>query len=119
MELTYIHAESAVRPPEIEVGVTTVYLRRNIVETEREEMDERKSTIFTYEEAQMNKVAANVSALAQGTAMLTVSEETRAFSGGFILKNGRIEVNCTFDALVRSEREQTAGAVAKLLFPET
>ena len=64
-------------------------------------------------------VAANVSALAQGTAMLTVSEETRAFSGGFILKNGRIEVNCTFDALVRSEREQTAGAVAKLLFPET
>ena len=67
----------------------------------------------------LNKVAANVSALAQGTAMLTVSEETRAFSGGFILKNGRIEVNCTFDALVRSEREQTAGAVAKLLFPET
>ena len=55
MELTYIHAGSAVRPPEIEVGVTTVYLRRNIVETEREEMDERKSTIFTYEEAQMNK----------------------------------------------------------------
>ena len=47
--------ESNVRPPEIEVGVTTVYLRRNIVETEREEMDERKSTIFTYEEAQMNK----------------------------------------------------------------
>lgn len=35
--------------------MTTVYLRRNIVETEREEMDERKSTIFTYEEAQMNK----------------------------------------------------------------
>ena len=55
MELTYIHAESAARPPEIEGGVTTVYLRRNIVETEREEMDERKSTIFTYEEAQMNK----------------------------------------------------------------
>lgn len=35
--------------------MTTVYLRRNIVETEREEMDERKSTVFTYEEAQMNK----------------------------------------------------------------
>ena len=67
----------------------------------------------------VNKVAANGSRVAQGTAMLTVSEETRAFSGGFILKNGRIEVNCTFDALVRSEREQTAGAVAKLLFPET
>ena len=51
-------------------------------------------------------------------AMLAVSEETRDISGGFILKDGRIEVNCTFDALVRAEREQTAGEVAKLLFPE-
>ena len=67
----------------------------------------------------LNKVAAGVSAFAQGTAMLTVSEEARDISGGFILKDGRIEVNCTFDALIRSEREQTAGAVAKLLFPET
>ena len=67
----------------------------------------------------LNKVAAGVSAFAQGTAMLTVSEEARDISGGFILRDGRIEVNCTFDALVRSEREQTAGAVAKLLFPET
>ena len=66
-----------------------------------------------------SKVAANVSAFAQGTAMLTLSEETRPMQGGFILKNGRIEVNCTFDAMIRSEREQTAGAVAKLLFPET
>ena len=63
-------------------------------------------------------VAAGVSAFAQGTAMLAVSEETRDISGGFILKDGRIEVNCTFDALVRAEREQTAGEVAKLLFPE-
>jgi len=64
------------------------------------------------------RVAAGVSAFAQGTAMLAVSEETRDISGGFILKDGRIEVNCTFDALVRAEREQTAGEVAKLLFPE-
>ena len=67
----------------------------------------------------LNKVAANVSALAQGTAMLTVSEETRPIRGGFILRDGRIEINCAFDALIRAEREQTAGAVAKLLFPET
>ena len=66
----------------------------------------------------LNKVAAGVSAFAQGTAMLAVSEQTRDISGGFILKDGRIEVNCTFDALVRAEREQTAGEVAKLLFPE-
>lgn len=67
----------------------------------------------------LNKVAAGVRRLrCQGTAMLAVSEETRDISGGFILKDGRIEVNCTFDALVRAEREQTAGEVAKLLFPE-
>ena len=67
----------------------------------------------------LNKVAANVSALAQGTAMLTLSEEARPIRGGFILRDGRIEINCAFDALIRAEREQTAGAVAKLLFPET
>ena len=66
----------------------------------------------------VNKVAAGVSALAQGTAMLTVSEETRPMDGGFILRDGRIEVNCTFGALIQTERERTAGAVAKLLFPD-
>lgn len=66
----------------------------------------------------VNKVAAGVSALAQGTAMLTVSEETRPMDGGFILRDGRIEVNCTFGALIQAERERTAGAVAKLLFPD-
>lgn len=66
----------------------------------------------------INKVAAGVSAIAQGTAMLTLSEETRPIQGGFILKNGNIEVNCTFDTLVRLQKAETAGAVAKKLFPE-
>ena len=35
MEPVYTTAESTVRPKEIEVGVTTVYLRRNIAETQR------------------------------------------------------------------------------------
>lgn len=57
MEPTYIQAESTVSPPEIEVGVTTVYLRRNVAETQyadRMEGDE-PTTIFTYEEAQLTK----------------------------------------------------------------
>ena len=66
----------------------------------------------------VSRAVAGVSALAQGTAMLTVSEETRDIQGGFILRDGRIEINCAFDALVRAEREQTAGAVAKRLFPD-
>ena len=49
---------------------------------------------------------------------LTLAEETRPIRGGFILVNGRVEINCTFDTLVRLQRSETAGAVAKQLFPE-
>ena len=66
----------------------------------------------------LNRAVAGVSAIAQGTAMLTVSQETRSTDGGFILRDGRIEVNCTFGALIRAERERTAGEAAKLLFPD-
>lgn len=47
---------------------------------------------------------------------LTLSEETRPIQGGFILKDGSIEMNCTFDTLVRLQRTETAGMVAKKLF---
>ena len=49
---------------------------------------------------------------------LTVAEETRPIRGGFILADGRVEVNCSFDTLVRLQKNETAGAVAKILFPE-
>ena len=42
-----------------------------------------------------------------------------AIAGGFILKDNNVEVNCTFDTLVRLQRAETAGAVAKKLFPDT
>ena len=64
----------------------------------------------------LDKAVASVSAIAQGTAMLTLSPETRPMSGGFILQDQRVEVNCTFDTLVRLQRAETAGAVAKKLF---
>lgn len=66
----------------------------------------------------LDKVAAGVSAIVQGTAMLTLSQETRDIRGGCILKNQNVEVNCTFETLVRLQRTETAGAVAKRLFPE-
>ena len=50
---------------------------------------------------------------------LTVAKETRNIAGGFILKDNNVEVNCTFDTLVRLQRAETAGAVAKKLFPDT
>ena len=66
----------------------------------------------------LDKVAAGVNAIVQGTAMLTLSQETRPMRGGFILKNQNVEVNCTFETLVRLQKAETAGAVAKRLFPE-
>lgn len=47
---------------------------------------------------------------------LTLSEEKRPVAGGFILSDGAIEVNCTFDTLIRLERGALAGQVAKVLF---
>ena len=49
---------------------------------------------------------------------LTVAQETLPIQGGFILRSGNVEVNCTFDTLVRLQKAETAGAVAKKLFPE-
>ena len=49
---------------------------------------------------------------------LTLSQETSLIQGGFILRSGNVEVNCTFDTLVRLQKAETAGAVAKKLFPE-
>ena len=49
---------------------------------------------------------------------LTLSGQTRALKGGFILVDGSVEVNCTFDTLVRLQRGEMAGEVARVLFPE-
>ncbi len=57
MELVYTPAESTVKQPEIEVGITTVYLRRNFKQIERPaHMDgEEPELIWTYEEAALTK----------------------------------------------------------------
>ena len=47
---------------------------------------------------------------------LTLSELTGDFSGGLILKNGNITVNCTIGALMAQAREEQAALVAAELF---
>ena len=47
---------------------------------------------------------------------LTLSEQTRPMAGGFVLSDGAIEVNCTFETLVRLQRGAIAGEVAGVLF---
>ena len=49
---------------------------------------------------------------------LTLSEETRPIRGGFILRDGSVEVNCAFETLIRLEKGRSAAQAAKILFPE-
>ena len=44
------------------------------------------------------------------------SAETRDIPSGFILKRGDIEINATFDALLRQRREEMSAEVVKILF---
>ena len=62
-----------------------------------------------------NAVAAAVGQLRTGTAF-TLSDETREMSGGLILKDGSIEINCAFETQLRFLRESMAGQVADILF---
>ena len=82
--------------------------------------DGKGEVIFSKE--QRERVGTAAVALANsrlGDGTLTVSAQTRPLKGGFILSNGRVEVNCSFDTLVRLQRAETAGEVAKRLFPQT
>lgn len=47
-----------------------------------------------------------------------VSGETRPMMGGFILKAGDVEINNTFDSMIKSQREELETEIAKILFGE-
>ncbi|MPM00510.1 V-type proton ATPase subunit E [bioreactor metagenome] len=54
---------------------------------------------------------------AKGT--LTLAEEVRPMKGGLVLQGERVETNCSFETLVRLQREQIAADVAEVLFEGT
>lgn len=60
--------------------------------------------------------AAVDAANAKNGGQLTLSDETAGIPGGFILRNGSIEVNCAYDTLIRLQKTETAGQVARQLF---
>ncbi|MBQ9648605.1 MAG: V-type ATP synthase subunit E [Oscillospiraceae bacterium] len=47
---------------------------------------------------------------------LTLSGDAAPIRGGFILRDRNVEVNCAFETLVRLQKAETAGEVAKVLF---
>ena len=64
----------------------------------------------------IDKVVTGASALLQGTAMLTLADDTGSMEGGLILRSGNVEINCAFETQLRVLRESMAGEVAKVLF---
>ena len=51
-----------------------------------------------------------------GTGALTLAEDSRPIKGGLILTDGDVEVNCTFETLVRLQRSELERDVARVLF---
>ena len=47
---------------------------------------------------------------------VTESEEKREIGSGFILKRGDIEINATFDALLRQQKDSLSAEIIKILF---
>ena len=64
----------------------------------------------------IDKVVTGANAVLQGTAMLTLAQETRDITGGLILRDGSVEINCAFETQLRLLREEMAADVAKVLF---
>lgn len=51
-----------------------------------------------------------------GRGALTLANDRRAIGGGFILKSGRTETNCTLETILRDARERLEPDVAAILF---
>jgi V/A-type H+-transporting ATPase subunit E len=49
---------------------------------------------------------------------LKLSPERETFGGGFILKSGGMEINNTFEAIIRMSRDEVESQVARILFGE-
>lgn len=63
-----------------------------------------------------NTFFSSVSQSLSGGTRLVLSDQQRDIGPGFILKAGDIEVNCTFAAIVRSDREMLEELAARQLF---
>ncbi len=64
----------------------------------------------------LGKVVNSAAAQITGAGLLTLSEETRPIRGGFILVDGPVEVNCSFETLLRIQREKLEKPAAEILF---
>ena len=66
--------------------------------------------------ALLGKVVNSTAAMVTGTGLLTLAQETRKMRGGFVMLDNDVEINCTFETLVRLQREKLENQAAELLF---
>ncbi|MEQ2456407.1 V-type ATP synthase subunit E [Flavonifractor hominis] len=77
----------------------------------------REAVIFSQKDrTRYGKAAVTQANERLGDGHLTLSEQTRPIRGGLILSDGDVEVNCTFETLVRLQRGELDREVAKVLF---
>ena len=76
----------------------------------------KEEAVFSQEDRERGGEAAVAKANELSGKQLRLSDETQPIRGGFILKDKNVEVNCTFETLVRLQKAETAGAVAQKLF---
>ena len=76
----------------------------------------KEEAVFSKEDREQVGKAAVEKANQLSGKQLRLSEETQPIRGGFILKDKNVEVNCTFETLVRLQKAETAGVVVKTLF---
>ena len=76
----------------------------------------KEEAVFSKEDRERVGKAAVEKANGLSGKQLRLSDETQPIRGGFILKDKNVEVNCTFETLVRLQKAETAGAVAQKLF---
>ena len=76
----------------------------------------REEAIFSAADRETAGQAAVDAANAKTGGHLMISAETAPIRGGFLLRQGSVEVNCAFETLVRLQKTETAGLVARKLF---
>ena len=77
----------------------------------------REQVIFSQKDrARYGKAVVTQANEKLGDGRLTMSEQSRPIQGGLILSDGDVEVNCTFETLVRLQRGEMDREVAKVLF---
>jgi len=77
---------------------------------------QRSDAELIFNETDRERIGEKVVGAVSGAYNVTLSERTGEFSGGLVLKEGGIETNLTYEALVASRREQLEDEVLPILF---